>query len=93
MRIAGCVLELHMPGITGLKQKRQVLKSLIQRLRNHFNISIVEIGSQDLWQRAELGLAVVSINGGSARRTVEQIRSFIEDEFNLEVIGFTVDIH
>jgi uncharacterized protein len=53
-------LELHFPGARSLKDKRQVLRSLEQRIRNRFNVSIAEVEHQDLWQRARL--AVVSVN-------------------------------
>jgi hypothetical protein len=53
-------LELHFPGARSLKDKRQALRSLEQRIRNRFNVSIAEVEHQDLWQRARL--AVVSVN-------------------------------
>jgi uncharacterized protein YlxP (DUF503 family) len=53
-------LDLHFPGARSLKDKRQALRSLEQRVRNRFNVSIAEVEHQDLWQRARL--AVVSVN-------------------------------
>ena len=53
-------LELHFPGARSLKDKRQALRSLEQRIRNRFNVSIAEVEHQDLWQRARL--AVVAVN-------------------------------
>jgi uncharacterized protein len=53
-------LDLHFPGARSLKDKRQVLRGLEQRIRNRFNVSIAEVEHQDLWQRARL--AVVSVN-------------------------------
>jgi len=53
-------LELHFPGARSLKDKRQALRSLEQRIRNRFNVSIAEVEHQDLWQRSRL--AVVSVN-------------------------------
>jgi uncharacterized protein YlxP (DUF503 family) len=53
-------LDLHFPGARSLKDKRQALRSLEQRIRNRFNVSIAEVEHQDLWQRARL--AVVSVN-------------------------------
>ncbi len=60
MVIGLLTLELHFPGARSLKDKRQVLRSLEQRIRNRFNVSIAEVEHQDLWQRARL--AVVSVN-------------------------------
>jgi hypothetical protein len=53
-------LELHFPGARSLKDKRQALRSLEQRIRNRFNVAVAEVEHQDLWQRARL--AVVSVN-------------------------------
>lgn len=87
MRIAICVLELHIPGATSLKAKRQVIKSLVQRLRNRFNVSVTEIGSQDLWQRSEIGLAVVCHNGAGADSIIEKIFAYVELENRVEIIS------
>ncbi len=91
-RVAICVLELHIPGKTSLKGKRQVIKSIIQRLRNRFNVSVSEVGNQqDLWQRAELGIAVVCHNGAGADSIMEKIYTFIEYEDSVEIISFSVE--
>lgn len=87
VRVAICVLELHIPGATSLKAKRQVLKSLVQRLRNRFNVSVSEVGSQDLWQRSELGMAVICHNGAGADSIMEQIFSFVERENKVNIIS------
>ena len=60
--------ELHLAGCQSLKDKRQILKSLKDRLHERFNLSVAETGHQDLWQRAELACAAV----GSARPVVEE---------------------
>lgn len=87
MRVAICVLELHIPGATSLKKKRQVTRSLVQRLRNRFNVSVSEVGCQDLWQRVELGMAVVCHNGAGADRIMELLFAFVEKEKDVEIIG------
>ena len=60
MPIAYLTLELRIEGAHSLKDKRQVLRSLKDRLRNSFNISIAEIEVTDLWQRATLGVVSIS---------------------------------
>lgn len=87
MRVAICVLELHIAGATSLKAKRQVLKSLVQRLRNRFNVSVSEIGAQDLWQRSELGMAVICHNGAGADKIMEKIFAFVEQEDGVDIIS------
>ena len=87
MRVAVTVFELHIPGVTSLKGKRQVIKSLVHRLRNRFNVSVSETGYQDLWQRAELGMAVICHNGAGADSIMEKIFTFMEAENGIDIIG------
>ena len=58
--IAFLTLELRIEGAHSLKDKRQVLRSLKDRLRNGFNVSVAEIDATDLWQRATLGIVSIS---------------------------------
>jgi uncharacterized protein YlxP (DUF503 family) len=60
MVIGLLTLDLHFPGARSLKDKRQALRSLEEKVRHRFNVSIAEVEHQDLWQRARL--AVVSVN-------------------------------
>lgn len=91
MRVAICVLELYIPGVNSLKAKRQVIKSLVQRMRNKFNVSITETGNQDLWQRVELGMAVVCHNGAGADSIMEKIFTFLELENGIDIISSRVE--
>lgn len=60
MPIAYLTLELRIEGAHSLKDKRQVLRSLKDRLRHSFNISVAELDATDLWQRATLGVVSIS---------------------------------
>lgn len=60
MPIAYLTLELRIEAAHSLKDKRQVVRSLKDRLRNSFNIAIAEIDATDLWQRATLGVVSIS---------------------------------
>lgn len=93
IRIAVCLLEIHIPEATSLKQKRQVVESLVKRLRNRFNLSAAEVGHRDLWQRSELGLAAVCRNSASADRVMEQALSFIEQENRINVISLERELY
>ncbi|MDY6826175.1 MAG: DUF503 domain-containing protein [Bacillota bacterium] len=91
MRVAVCVLSLHIPGPSSLKAKRKILQSIIHRLRNSFNISVSEIGSQDLWQRSELGIAAVCHNGAGADRIMEKILDFLDRESEIRIIDSQIE--
>ncbi|HPU01038.1 MAG: DUF503 domain-containing protein [Firmicutes bacterium] len=92
-RVAVCLLEIHIPQAASLKRKRQVIQSLVKRLRNRFNISMAEVGCQDLWQRSELAVAAICQNSGSADRVMEQVLSFIEHEGSVEIISSKVELY
>lgn len=70
-----CLLDLTIPGSDSLKGKRQVLKGLVTKIRNSFNISVAEVGNHDLWQRASLGLCLA----GSDRRFVDTCLNKVVD--------------
>ena len=93
VRLAVCILELHIPEASSLKRKRQVVRSLVKRLRNHFNVSAAETGCQNLWQRSELAVAAVCQNSGSADRLMEQLLSFIERENRVNIISSKMDMY
>jgi uncharacterized protein len=61
MPIGLLTLEIHIPDARSLKDKRQVLRSLKDRLRAHYNVAVAELEHQELWQRSRVG--VVSISG------------------------------
>src|SRR5437867_12189102 len=83
VHVALCIVQVHLPGITSLKQKRQVLRSLKDRLRDQYNVSVAEVEHQDLWQRATLGIVGIA----SARVPLEQTFSSIQGEVERKVPG------
>ncbi len=60
MAIAFLTLELRIEAAHSLKEKRQVVRSLKDRLRTHFNVAVAEIENSNLWQRATIGVVSVS---------------------------------
>ncbi len=60
MIILAGTIELHLPGIGSLKEKRGTIKSLMNRVRKTFNVAIAEVELNDVWQSASLGIAIVS---------------------------------
>jgi hypothetical protein len=58
--IAKLILEIEITNAQSLKDRRQVVRSLKDRLRNGFNLAIAELDSAELWNRATLGIAVIS---------------------------------
>jgi uncharacterized protein len=60
MPVGLLTLELHMPEARSLKDKRQVLRSLKDRLRRHFNVAVAELDFQDVWQSSVIGVVTLS---------------------------------
>lgn len=78
--------ELEVVGAQSLKEKRRVVKSLKDRLRNRFNVSVAETAHQDLWQRAEITVAVVSGDRAQADRLLEQVDRFVASNPEARII-------
>ncbi len=84
---------LRMAENASLKDKRQILRSVMQRVRNQFGVAIAEVGSQDLWSYAELGLSTVSNNAQHAEAVVTKAIQFIEESrLDAEVMDTSVEV-
>jgi len=87
------VVTLHLAASESLKDKRQVLRSLQERLRRQFNVAVAEVEEQDVWQTAVLGLVVVSNEAGHAARQIERIVQTIEEtRLDAEVVDRQIDV-
>ena len=82
MVVGVSVFELQVPAARGLKEKRKVIKSLIDRIHRRFRVSIAETDLHDLHQRAEISIAVVAQNEHDGQRLMDAIRDLIEAEPN-----------
>ncbi|MBC8160300.1 MAG: DUF503 domain-containing protein [Roseiflexaceae bacterium] len=79
MVIAALRLNLHLPNVHSLKEKRSIVKSIVQRLRNEFNVSTAEVDGQDLHQRAVIGVACVSGSDAYAHGLLESVLRWVEE--------------
>ena len=84
MSVALCNLTLRLPENASLKGKRQVVKSIQQRLHNRFNVSVAEVEHNELWQLAGLAICAVANNAAHAREVVDKAVAYIE-ELRLDV--------
>lgn len=93
MVIGRGLIELHLPGVRSLKEKRSILKGLLARLHKEFNISCGEVALHDSWQSATIGVAVVSTAAPHAERVLESTVRWIEDHRpDLLVVDHNVEI-
>jgi len=92
MVIGLLTMDLHIPDAGSLKSKRFVLKSLKDRVRNKHNVSIAEIGSQDLWQRCQLAAAVVSNDSAFAHKVLTDVAKMAERHMEVEVLDYRIEM-
>lgn len=93
MAVGTCRVTLRLPENHSLKGKRRVLKSLIARLHNKFNVSAAEIGRQDSWQMAAIGVACVSNDERHADSVLASVIEFIRAErLDAEVVDYETQV-
>jgi uncharacterized protein YlxP (DUF503 family) len=81
-------IELHLPGSGSLKDKRSVVRSLKERIRQRVRAAVAEVDHQDLWQRAALGVAVVSGERGQVGEMLQSVRNLVEGTHGAELIDW-----
>jgi uncharacterized protein YlxP (DUF503 family) len=90
VHVAVIQLELHIPTSRSLKEKRAVLRPIVEGIRHRFQISVAEVGYQDKWQRALVGMAVVSDSYGHAVEVVDNVERWVWSKPEIEVTRFEV---
>lgn len=92
MFVGICTIHLRLQGNSSLKGKRRVLKTITDRVKNKFNVSIAEVDHQDHWQRAELGVAAVSNDKGHAHSTLTAVVNFIDNMHVAELFDYEIEL-
>jgi uncharacterized protein YlxP (DUF503 family) len=84
MIVGICVFELHLPSSRSLKDKRRVVKSMIDRIYQRYRVSIAETDFHDLHQRAEIGIAAVVAGGDTEIQSLlEGVRNLVESDVEI----------
>ena len=91
MIVGVCRLAIHFPASHSLKDKRQALRRLIDRTRQKFNVTIAEVGDNDLWQRAQIGFAAVGNDRRHLESVVGNVRSFVDSLYLGEILDQEVE--
>ena len=92
MFIGVCTIELFIPESSSLKNKRQVLKSIKDRVRQSFNVSVSEVDTNDLWQRAVLGIACVGNEKRYINGMLDKIVDFVRGNHSVELINYKIEL-
>ena len=85
-------IEIHIPECGSLKRKRQFLKSIKDRVKNRFNVSIAEVDHNDLWQRATLGVSVVANQRHFADQVLASVVDLISKESGIEILDYSIEL-
>jgi uncharacterized protein len=85
LRVGVLQVDLFIPGCSSLKEKRHVVKRLIERLKSRFNAGVAEVGCQDLWQRASIGVTCVGEEEREVARVIDLMEQFIFQQDGYEV--------
>jgi len=86
-------IELRLPQSSSLKSKRQLLKPITAQLKNRFNVSVAEVGDNDLWQRTILGVALISNDGRHTDEVLANALNFVSSgQFDVEVLNSELEI-
>ncbi len=92
MPIGLLTLEIHIPDARSLKDKRQVIRSLKDRLRGQFNVAVAELDHQELWQRALVGVVSISGDAKHLEQSLQAVCSESERLLGRDLIGHEIEL-
>ena len=81
-------IELHLPAAQSLKDKRSIVRGLKDRIRERVHAAVAEVDHQDLWQRAALGVAVVSGESHQVDELLQSVRSLVNATYGAELLDW-----
>lgn len=92
MIVGCCEIELMLYEVNSLKEKRHILKSILQRVQGKFNVAIAETDLNDIWRRSVIGFTCVSTTVKHVNQILDTVLRFIEEDNRVEIIRCERDI-
>ena len=93
MTVGMCKIGLRIPENLSLKGKRQVVKSVVARIRNKFDVAVAEVDDNDLWQVATIGVCCVSNDKRHANQILSRVVDFVvNSHFDVEILDYEIEI-
>jgi hypothetical protein len=92
MPIGLLTLEIHIPDARSLKDKRQVIRSLKDRLRAHFNVAVAEMDYQDVWQRSVVGVVTISNDAHHLEQSLQSILAASEGVLGRDLASSQIEV-
>lgn len=87
LHVGAMRVDLHLPGVSSLKGKRSLLNRARAALERELSVSVAEVGYQDLWQRASLGVAVAASSATGVERVLDRVVAVLERDPRVVVTG------
>ena len=87
MHVLALDLDLHLPECRSLKAKRAVLRPITDGLRARYRVAVAEVGEQDRWQRARVGVAVVGASAGHVEDVMDEVERFVWAQAGVDVLS------
>jgi uncharacterized protein len=92
MPVGLLTLEIHIPDARSLKDKRQVLRSLKDRVRARFNVAVAELDHQETWQRAQVGIATLSNDAGHVEQSLRAVLEEAERLLGRDLVDHDLEV-
>ena len=86
MHVGAVEFDLHIPEARSLKAKRSVVKPIVEGLRRRYQVAVAEVGHQQQWQRALVGVAAVASTAGHVGEVLDEVERFVWSFPEIEVI-------
>ena len=92
MPVGLLTLEIYIADSHSLKDKRQVLRSLKDRLRARFNVAVAELDGQDTWQRAQVGIVTLSNNAAHVEQSLQAVFAEAENLLGRDLVDHNLEV-
>ena len=91
-RVGVMEIELHIPTAHSLKEKRSALKGSIERVRDRFNVSVIELPGRNGWQRATVTVVCVASSGELVRQILDKVADHFEKANGLVILDSHIEL-
>ena len=90
--VGRCELDLHIENCQSLKEKRRIVSSLKERLKNRYNVSVCEFGDLSLWQRTQLGVVMCSNDRVGIDSTLKAVLDYLNRVHSVSLLDYKLEI-
>jgi len=92
MIIGTCEIYMRAEWVSSLKEKRMIVKSIVEKIRHKFNVSVAEVGDNDMHKSIVIGFACVTNEARFANSVIDNVINFIEENTEAEIVDTVIEI-